>query len=354
MNKNILLLSSWLLTCPALAAIEINDYLSVSGFGSTSWAKSDNETQLLINRYIDDSSCFDCDTTLGVQLDFYYESFKASAQIVKRPQDSWDDPELEWAYIGYEWDDFEFRAGRLRLPLFLKSEYFYVGHAYTYARPPTEVYNSTLGITSFDGLSAIWYTDVTDSLSLSLTPYVGFKKDNEARFDDTFRLELETQNLWGVNALFTGDNYRLNLTYLDSTYESTAILTPPPPFYTPEPDRQNVKLYGAGIEYDWKQAIFTLEAQKNEERASWYTAVEYNIDKFTPYAVFGQQYTDDKKSGNSFALGARYDVLSNVSINAEWQRFKAHNGYIGAFSTPRGPVSEPEANLYTIMLNFVF
>ncbi|WP_394242395.1 sulfate ABC transporter permease [Vibrio astriarenae] len=362
MNKKIISLALCFVPLQTYAAIEITDNLSLSGFGSTSWATSDNSAPLLVNRYIDDSNCFDCDTTFGVQLDFYYDAFKASAQVVKRPQDDWSSPELEWAYLGYEWDNFEFRAGRLRLPLFLASEYYYVGHAYTTARPPTEIYNSVLGITAFNGLSFTWNTDVTDETSLSLTPFYGFSDKNEVDFTPDFTLEFETQKVFGLNAVFSGDNYRVNLTYLDSTYDVTAVirnLPPQPPFFPGGTVRdkqtdQNVKLYSAGFEYEWEQATFTMEAQKNEERASWYTGLEYNFNKFTPYTLFGQQYyEDDKKAGNSFTLGVRYDLLYNVSLNAEWQSFKAYNTSTGAFSGTEQP-EDNSANMYTIMVNFVF
>ncbi|MGR5253811.1 sulfate ABC transporter permease [Vibrio astriarenae] len=361
MNKKIIPLACWLIPLQSFAAIELTDNLSLSGFGSTSWATSDNSTPLLVNRYIDDSNCFDCDTTFGLQLDFYYDSFKASAQVVKRPQDNWSSPELEWAYLGYEWGDFEFRGGRLRLPLFLASEYYYVGHAYTYARPPTEIYNSVLGITAFNGFSFIWNTEISDELGLTLTPFYGFSDDNEVDFTPDFTLEFETQKVFGLNAVLSGDNYRINLTYLDSTYDVTTVIRnvpAQPPYFFGGTVRstskdQNVKLYGAGFEYEWDQATFTIEAQKNEQRGSWYTGIEYNLDKFTPYGIFGQQYLDDKKAGNSFTLGLRYDLFYNVSLNAEWQSFRAYNGSTGAFSATEPP-SDTSANMYTIMVNFVF
>ncbi|MDR9826452.1 sulfate ABC transporter permease [Vibrio sp. FNV 38] len=360
MNKKIVTLACTLLPLNAFAAFELTDNLSLSGFGSTSWTTSDNEAPLLVNRYIDDSNCFDCDTTFGLQLDFYYNSFKSSVQVVKRPQDNWSSPELEWAYLGYEWGDFEFRGGRLRLPLFLASEYYYVGHAYTTARPPTEVYNSVLGITAFNGLSVIWNTELNDELSLTLTPFYGLKDTNKVDFTKIFGLEFETERVWGINALFAGDNYRVNASFLDSTYKvrpygfvDTDYGQFPIPSNTPF-EKENVKLYSLGFEYEWDQAMFAIEAQKNEERASWYTSAEYNLDKFTPYAVFGQQYYDDnKKAGNSFTMGVRYDLFYNVSLNAEWQSFRAYNTSTGAFSGTEQP-EDTSANMYTIMVNFVF
>ncbi|MGL6259396.1 sulfate ABC transporter permease [Vibrio sp. WXL210] len=369
MKKNIIYGTLCLLPLQTMAAIDLTDNLSVSGFGTTSWATSDNETPVLINRNIDDSNCFDCDTILGLQLDFYHEALKASAQVVKRPQDDWGEPELEWAYIGYEWDNFEAKVGRLRLPVFLKSEYFYVGHAYTYARPPSEVYDGILGITAFNGVSATWNHDF-DTTTLTLTPFVGFKDSNTVDYTPTFRLEIETQYTVGLNSIITGENYRAYLTYLRSKYDADAILQVGPgeiPFLpfggtVTIPTRDvEVDLYAAGFEYEFGQATLTFEAQASDQRQSWYSGAEYNVNKLTPYAIFGQQYSDSqhsnfRKAGNSFTLGARYDLLPNVSVNAEWQKFKAFTPYGGAFAVAEGAElgDDTDANVYTIMVNFVF
>ncbi|MFA0503030.1 sulfate ABC transporter permease, partial [Vibrio sp. 10N.222.46.A1] len=50
---------------PAFAIIELTDNFSLSGFGSTSWATSDNDSPLIINNGFTDENCYDCDTTLG-------------------------------------------------------------------------------------------------------------------------------------------------------------------------------------------------------------------------------------------------------------------------------------------------
>ncbi|GAL24533.1 ABC-type sulfate transport system permease component [Vibrio variabilis] len=339
MKKQLLAMSLAVASTSVTAAIDITDNFSISGFGSTSWARSDNETPLLVNRNIRDEDCFDCDTTFGVQLDYFYEAFKASVQIVKRPQDHWSEPQLEWAYLGYSIGDFEVRAGRLRLPVFLASEYYYVGHAYTAARPNEEVYNSILGVTAYNGASVIWNYSLTDELQLSLTPFAGFKDTNEVELNPNIALEFETKNMWGVNAQLLGDNFRVNFAFLDSNFDQTTKLSNfevpgtggfvIPYSETLAPD-QNIKLYSLGGEYDFGQLKLTAEGQKNDLGSSWYGSAAYRVQKFTPYVVYGQTYRDASegnsykgKTGDSWTLGLRYDVLYNVSINAEWQRFES-------------------------------
>lgn len=373
MKKQLLAMSLAVASTSAAAAVDITDNFSISGFGSTSWTRSDNQTPLLVNRNIRDEDCFDCDTTFGVQLDYFYEAFKASVQIVKRPQDQWSEPQLEWAYLGYSVGDFEFRAGRLRLPVFLASEYYYVGHAYTAARPNEEVYNSILGVTAYNGASVIWNYSLTDELQLSLTPFVGLKDTNDVELNPNISLQFETKNMWGVNAQLLGDNFKVNFAFLDSNFDQETTLhnqfildSNGMPFYcggsgcTIPDDDQNIKLYSLGGEYDFGQLKLTAEGQKNDLGSSWYGSAAYRIQKFTPYVVYGQTYREasdnapyDGKTGDSWTLGVRYDVLYNVSLNAEWQRFESFGGQSGPF------ISEPsttdtDANMYTIMVNFVF
>lgn len=56
MKKLPTILITSLLTSPVYAVIELTDTLSFSGFGSTSWARSDNDTPLFINRFIKDET----------------------------------------------------------------------------------------------------------------------------------------------------------------------------------------------------------------------------------------------------------------------------------------------------------
>lgn len=104
--------------------------MDISGFGSTSIAWSNNATALYVNREISEDTSYDCDTVFGLQGDIKLtDDLNQSVQVVNRPQDDWSSPELEWAYLGYSFSDYNLRAGRLRLPLFLDAEYYYVGQA---------------------------------------------------------------------------------------------------------------------------------------------------------------------------------------------------------------------------------
>jgi opacity protein-like surface antigen len=340
---------------PAFAIIELTDNLSLSGFGSTSWATSDNDNPLIINRGFTDESCYDCDTTFGVQLDYFYDSFKASVQVVKPPQYDWSDPQLEWAYLGYEFNDFDVSIGRLRLPLFLASEYYYVGQAYMTARPPTEVYNAVLGITAFNGIKVSWTHDVSDEATLLLSPFFGVKDKNEVDFNSSTKLEFETNRMFGANLQLSGENYRWNLSFLDSNFDQTidsAFLLKPELL-----KNQHIQLWSLGAEYEFGQAILASEGQISDFSSSMYASLGYRLNSFTPYVVYGAEFdSNEHLTGNSYLIGVDYDVLPNVSINGEVQYFEARktNGAFVEDFYPLGTFDDKDAVLYTIMLSFVF
>lgn len=345
----------------ANAAVELADNITISGFGSTSITKTDNETDLLIHRNISDTTCFDCDTTFGLQLDYMYDNFSASVQVVKRPQDNWSDPELEWAYVGYSFGEVELRAGRSRLPVFLASEYYFVGHAYKTARPPDELYNSILGITAYNGVSLVWNFEAFEEYQVTVTPFYAFEDDNFLNFTKTFDVEVNVENITGITALLDGDGFRWNMTYFDANYDQKFILTDTIPgipyFEIDQPDR-TFELFSFGAEYELGKWTLMAERQLGNVRSTWYASAAYNYGKFTPYVLYGETKTKetditpfDGKSGSSFATGVRYSLMDNVSLNLEWQSFKTFGGQRGSFvETP----TDPDADIYTLMLSFVF
>ncbi|MGP8305236.1 porin [Vibrio sp. YIC-376] len=348
---------------PSFATIELTDNLSLSGFGSVSWAKSDNDTPLLLNRFIEDENCFDCDTTFGIQLDYFYRELRSSVQVVKRPQDHWSDPQLEWAYLAYTYQNFDIYAGRLRLPLFLTSEYYYVGHAFTPARAPTEVYDSALGITAYNGLSIRWNHDLNDRVMMTAMPFVGFKDVSKITLNKNTELKVDIKDVVGLNLTLSGERYRWNFVYLNGNYDQTTTISnleqSVPGLGTIAIDRlaladkdASVDLYSLSFRYELESFAITTESQTSDISTSWYAAASYNINQFTPYAIYGQQFdSSESKDGDSYLLGVRYDIDYNISLNAEWQYFNAFGDSLGAFTSQPNDTS---ANMYTIMLNFVF
>lgn len=329
------------------AEIALTDNISISGFGSTSIAKSDNETPLFVNREINDDTCFDCDTILGLQADIdLSENFNASVQIVKRPQDKWSSPEVEWAYLGYQYDEVNLKAGRLRLPLFLSSEYYYVGQAYIPARPQQEVYDSLLGFTSYEGLSLTWDHELSDEYFLTFSPFAGLPQVKHVDLGEV-TYDIDTKKALGAYTELTSINYRIRLGYAHFKYIVTAH-SPLGSEMRPE-DRLNVLTLGA--EYSLDNWTFTGEVEVDEMQANWYSTVAYTYGKVIPYLTYAEAHQDHKNE--TVLAGLRFDIADLCSLNLEWQYTQSDGTTRGQFVQLPNP-TDKDAHLYTLMFNFIF
>ena len=339
----LIILLSMLVPTQVKASIELTDNINLSGFGSTAISKSDNRTPLFISREITDEVCYDCDTIFGLQLDVdIFEGFAASGQVVKRTQDKWSDPELEWAYLSYEYDDFEFRAGRLRLPLFLVSEYYYVGQAYPWARPPQEVYDSILGFTSYDGLSVAWNLELSDGLLLTVSPYYGFERVNKVDLG-VVALEFDTDYMAGIYVDLVGFNYRIHSGFMQAKYQQR-----------PSPIVEKLDVYTLGGEYSYDSWQWMAEIEIDRIQTNWYASIIYAFDAFSPYFTYAESHQSRKSKAGT--LGLRYDATSSISLNLEYQMiFSTEEGNRGQFVTSALVYGESsDVALVTLSVNFVF
>ncbi len=340
--------------------------LSVTGFATWSVSKSDNATPWYVNREISDETCYSCDSIWGIQVDYQpLESLRVSGQIVKRPEDAWDEPVVEWAYAAYApVDGLELRAGKLRLPMFLMSEYYYVGNAYPWVRPVPELYNRQLGITAFEGIDFIYDWNITDSVTLSIHPYYGTDREDKVdRIDQMFTFTFEEQ--YGLALDLTTENLRFRINYFEADVDHTINYDPavnlwspagPPGTYT---IAQNVTEFSPSSGYiiynngasrvdfsvpseTYKNTSLGLtyeipfgfeiwgEYQNDEYSITQYGALTWSGWGFTPYYIFSESYSvsqrkttdydeDEKyKTSQTQTLGVRYDLPFNFSINLEY------------------------------------
>ncbi|MGS0696018.1 hypothetical protein [Shewanella sp. 0m-4] len=334
----------YLLFCPAAqASIELTDNILLSGFGSTTISKSDNRTPLFISREITDDTCYDCDTIFGLQLDIdVFDGLSASGQVVKRTQDNWSDPELEWAYLSYGFDDFELRAGRLRLPVFLVSEYYYVSQAYPWIRPPQEVYDSILGFTFYDGLSLAWNYDISDELLLTVSPYYGFDRVNKVELGDIL-LQFDTEWIAGIYIDLVGFNYRIHSGFMQAKYTQL-----------PSVEEEKLDIYTLGAEYSYGSWLWIAEVESDRLQANWYASAIYAFDELSPYLTYGESH--QLRKSKAVTAGVKYDLTSSVSINIEYQIiFSQKEGNRAQFVTsPLVYGESSDADLLSLAVSFVF
>ena len=159
------------------AAVELN----LSGFGTIGYARSDRQFSYL--RYIDDGGTFKADSLVGVQAEVQFTpQWGLTVQGVAsapRTRDDGYEAKVRWAFGSYrpnnEW---LFRLGRVRPPVFIHTQNAEVGATYDYARLPAEVY-STSPVYDFDG-AAVTRTWGTANGEINLDAYWG-KSDVKLR-----------------------------------------------------------------------------------------------------------------------------------------------------------------------------
>lgn len=116
---------------------------TLSGFGTLGHAVSDQDWTY--QRHLDDDGTWWRDTRLGAQLDARLNpAWSATLQLTLSPSTRHDRQwaaEVAWAFVAWRPDnDWQLRAGKQRIPMFLNSENIDVGQTYALARLPVEVY----------------------------------------------------------------------------------------------------------------------------------------------------------------------------------------------------------------------
>ncbi|WP_286743500.1 porin [Aquabacterium sp. UBA2148] len=146
------------LACAALLAAAGSAHAvdwTVSGFGTVGYAVTDQDWTY--QRHLDDDGTWWRDTRLGAQLDARLNpAWSATLQLTLAPSTRHDRQwaaESAWAFVAWRPDnDWQLRAGKQRIPMFLNSENLDVGQTYALARLPVEVY-ALSPTNDFTGLS---------------------------------------------------------------------------------------------------------------------------------------------------------------------------------------------------------
>ncbi|KGY13135.1 sulfate ABC transporter permease [Vibrio tubiashii] len=335
---------------PAMSHAQLNlsDNVQVSGFGTVSAAKSDHHIPILSGRDITDEWCFDCDTTMGVQTDWQIsKKLRATLQVVKRPQDTFSSPELERAQIEYSAGMYRIKVGRLRTPVFMMSEYYYVSSGYPWLRLPPEVYDNGLGLTSYEGMTAELLFEVFDGNQLVVSPYIARPREEQLdQHGAPFTVDLS--RALGLSTEFFYDDNLLRFTYVNIDAAQSG--------FTTLPTYYDLDIFSIGISHYFGLLHFQAETMlANEFSSDWYAGFDYQMGKLTPYIQYGQsRLTIDSES---YLIGFRYDWTPQINTSVEWQRFFGRENVIsGQFAMPQDP-TEPftsKVDLISIGLSFTF
>ncbi|OUS06542.1 hypothetical protein A9Q81_03185 [Gammaproteobacteria bacterium 42_54_T18] len=168
----------------ALSHVEITGYISLRG-GKL------NERGITYLGGVSDELSFSNETTFGVQL-------KAPVtedihMVLQLSGDSIEtQAEVDWAFMEYQMSSsLNIRAGRLRVPGFMVSEYQAVGYAYPWVQTPLEVYGLTPFL-RYEGVDFRYFTSIGD-VDVRINPFIGSTSNQGLRIGQLIYANQDSQ-----------------------------------------------------------------------------------------------------------------------------------------------------------------
>lgn len=267
----------------------------------------------------------DPDTTLGLQLSSYFtDNFSLIAQAAVHGATDYD-PQIDWLYFNYYlMPELSVQAGRKRLPLYYYSDYFDVGYAYYWIRPPPDVY--TWQITNYNGVSLLYETAV-GQWDTSLNVYYGSEEseDNEllgllfgASVDETWK------NMIGVVGTVSNNWLEVRLAHMQGLIDR--------------------KISGVSVINDVEQQFLGLsinltldhllilsefnnyrQPDNDVEYDAYLLSVGYQVGELTPHITrsgFKQEINalGNDEQHNTTSIGLRWDVVNNIAVKVQYDK----------------------------------
>jgi hypothetical protein len=336
-------------TPAALAATQLGEYFSFSGFGTLGAVQTDSdEGKFGKDRQIggaEKSARFDVDSNLGLQLTGTATPWlDATVQVLvgKRSKDHVE-ADAEWAFITAKpLDGLRVRLGRMAGPVFAVSDSRNVGYANTWVRAPNEVYAMNF-FRTYDGVDANYRHDF-GAIALSgsfvageTTEFKSLTFDSKGKKLKGLSLQLEYEWLTLRASKFDMEVSIPLINVKGSPYSFTGFGV------TVDHDNLVVQAESVKRRVDTPQGIRTVNAD------GWYAMAGYRFGNVLPYGIVagtkpktpGQvdsQYITSTQ--NTKALGVRWDAFKSAALKLQVDRIDTKGTKGASFTTPTllGPI----------------
>ena len=265
------------------------------------------------------------DSTLGLQISAYFlEDFSFIAQFVANSASD-PDVDVDWLYLNYQINsELSVQLGRKRLPIYYYSDFFDVGYAYYWIRPPADLY--TWQITNYNGISLLYEKSLGDWDS-SIKLYYGNEEseDNELlSLLFTVPVDENWNDMVGIVGTMANDWLDIRLSYMESLVNRdingvTVI--------------RDTKQHFLGFSFNLSLAELQVLSEINNyqrpdnniEINSYMISFGYQIGDFTPHitrSAFEQDVNAtgyDEKHYTS-TLGLRWDFYKNTAFKVQFDK----------------------------------
>jgi hypothetical protein len=334
----------------ALAATQIGEYFSFSGFGTLGAVQTDSDQgKFGKDRQIggaDKAASLDVDSNLGLQVTGTATPWlDATVQVLvgKRSKDHLE-TDVEWAFVTAKpIDGLRVRLGRMAGPVFAVSDSRNVGFANTWVRAPNEVYAMNF-FRTYDGV------DVTYRRDLGAVALTGSVVVGETTEFKSLTFDAKGKKLQGLSLQLEYDWLTLRASKFEMEVSIPRINVSGSPY----------SFTGVGLSVDHdnlvgqaefvQRRVDTPQGRLTVNADGWYAMAGYRFGKLLPYAIVAG--TKPKTAGvadsqyvtstqNTKAVGVRWDALSSAAIKFQLDRIDTKGTKGASFTTPTilGPVA---------------
>ena len=346
--------------------------LKWSGFLNTIGARTNDSAVYLHDEgNIDDNGSFE-ESTLGLNaIVTVSEHLSLAAQIASAPSNNSID--FDWGFGTYNLNEnWAIKAGRVKFPGMLVSEYVRVGYAYPWIRPPEAVYSASMaapamGLDAYDG-GALVYQVFGDNFDYSAEVYGGGRATDMMDFDKMYGLVLRASN--DILTLVGSANW--------STMAVPGSVDPMMAAMMNDIAGQDMLMLNAGVTADWNDFVLyaeyvrstsdfvdTMGRNDSVDITSWYTTLGYRFGNLMPHVTYQSlEHGNGGLEQTGWTAGLRYDLGRSTALKLEWQRIEPKEANAGAnvpmmlknqfglfehLSTP-----SDEVDLVSVAVNFTF
>jgi predicted porin len=333
-----------------------NDALTLSGFASAVAGKVlSGERQEHYYRY--PCPCFIADyghgalygptwqvkqeSKVGVQGAYALTpQLSATAQVVGRGVDGVK-TRLEWAYLSYDVNDsWTVQVGRKRLPIYYYSDFQDVGYAYTWVRPPADIYGWE--IVNYNGINATYRADWA-GWAVKSNVFFG-REDSRGNlmqrlyYDDP--QNVTWRKIFGGDLLLTRGILTTRATYIQNKVDQISQVDG-----THEPDGGKQRIYGLAANLDIERWFVRSEYSVFDRSAYSYRSRAYMVGAggrfgdFTPMLTHTRyrernRFTPDAiQHDRGWSATLRYELGTSSALKVQWDHFKDLSGtdlsYVG-------------------------
>lgn len=395
----------------AAHAVELNEYVSVSGFGTLGLARTNTDqaefrpTVFPAQGANNHAVNLGVDSKLGLQANARLNpQFSAAVQLLEaRGKENEDLSRVSMAFVQWQpTSALSVRAGRLRWGAFFATESLNVGYSNPWVRVPVDVY-AQVPMYTIDGIDASYQLNFGDT-SLTVQPMFGTTKFGlPAPFPGADRIKGKSKNLVGINLV--GENgpwtvragyNRTKLTvYNGMTQELFAGLRMADamlPGAAALADQLEVndkrgQFMGVGLTYNEGRVLLQTELTRRRTKSfmadttGWYVTGGYRFGKVMPYVTYAKLKVDSALSNDTLpttgamamlgqgvnmllstgnngqqttSVGARYDFYKSMAFKLQFDHIRLQGAGSTGFLSNVKPGFDGPVNVVSAVVDFVF